>query len=241
MSWKLSGIVKGLTTTPDGRKLTANEKLFLLILADYSSEATGTSWPSVQRLAAECLCSDRTLQKMIGRMVRAGFIEVDRRLGFTNRYTLKLEQSRNLFTPEDSAPQKQLRHPTPEAAASPEPSSEPSTREKTILLTQLPTWIPPAPWNAYLEMRKRIKKPLFTTRGFAKAINTLEKLAKEGNDPEEVLDQSTFNCWQGLFPIREDWKQKHAAADVGKFDPERKVPDYSADIAEILKRHPDLA
>lgn len=130
MSWKLSGIVKGLSHTPSGRKLTANEKLFLLILADYSSEATGTSWPSVGRLAEECLCSERTLQRMTARMVSAGFLAVERRQGLPNIYTLILEHSHNLFIPPSDAgegdkiaPVTPLSHHTTDTRVSPKPSS----------------------------------------------------------------------------------------------------------------------
>lgn len=65
----------------------------------------------------------------------------------------------------------------------------------------LPDWIPSDAWAGYQEMRKKIKKPM-TDRAVSLAIGTLEKLRAEGNDPGAVLDQSTLNSWQGLFPIR---------------------------------------
>ena len=53
------------------------------------------------------------------------------------------------------------------------------------------------------EMRKQIKKPL-TTRAKNLAISTLQK---HGNTKQEwiaILNQSTLNCWQGLFPVDRD-------------------------------------
>lgn len=67
----------------------------------------------------------------------------------------------------------------------------------------LPDWIPAEAWAGYVEMRKAIKKPLKTDRAINLAINTLERLRADGNDPGAVLDQSTLHGWQGLFDA--DW------------------------------------
>ena len=67
----------------------------------------------------------------------------------------------------------------------------------------LPPWIDADAWAGYVAMRKSIKKPL-TERAMKLAIHKLEGLLKQGHDPTKVLDQSTFNSWQGLFPIREE-------------------------------------
>jgi hypothetical protein len=69
-------------------------------------------------------------------------------------------------------------------------------------MSALPNWIPPDAWAGYVEMRVSIKKPLKTERAINLAINTLERLQAEGNDPGAVLDQSTLNGWQGLFAVR---------------------------------------
>ena len=68
-------------------------------------------------------------------------------------------------------------------------------------MTALPDWIPAEAWAGYVEMRKKIKKPM-TDRAVTLAINTLDKLRAEGNDPGAVLDQSTLNAWQGVFAVR---------------------------------------
>lgn len=66
----------------------------------------------------------------------------------------------------------------------------------------IPDWIPNEAWQGYLDMRKKIRKPM-TERAVALAINTLEKLRQQGQDIGAVLDQSTLNSWQGLFPLTE--------------------------------------
>ena len=69
--------------------------------------------------------------------------------------------------------------------------------------TELPEWVPLEQWNAYLEMRKKIRAPL-TDRAKTLEIAKLEKLRADGHDPGTVLDQSVVKSWRGLFPVRDD-------------------------------------
>lgn len=70
----------------------------------------------------------------------------------------------------------------------------------------------------YLEMRKKIKKPM-TDRAVELAMKKLKELSaipfSEGIDNDvaiKILEQSTMNCWQGLFPLKED-RQKSRNSD----------------------------
>lgn len=75
------------------------------------------------------------------------------------------------------------------------------TTTPSVPAPPLPDWIPVKSWDAFLAMRKQIKKPI-TRDAVPLAIAKLEKLRKGGHDPQEVLDQSTLNCWQGLFEVK---------------------------------------
>ena len=66
----------------------------------------------------------------------------------------------------------------------------------------IPDWIPADAWAGYVEMRKKQKKPM-TDRAVTLQIGVLTKLRDDGQDIAAVLDQSTMNCWQGLFPVSE--------------------------------------
>lgn len=60
-------------------------------------------------------------------------------------------------------------------------------------------------WNAYVEMRKKIKKPL-TDYASELALKKLDKLAPSDYDLQKhILDQSVFYCWQGLFELKESY------------------------------------
>jgi hypothetical protein len=72
----------------------------------------------------------------------------------------------------------------------------------------LPDWIPLNAWKGFLEMRKKIQRPL-TDRAVELAVRKLDKLREQGEDVEEVLNQSVLNCWQGLFPVKGDGREHH--------------------------------
>lgn len=72
----------------------------------------------------------------------------------------------------------------------------------------------------FMDMRKKIKKPM-TDRAIALAMNKLKDLAtlpfsdRMDNDLAiKILEQSTMNCWQGLFPLKED-KQSNCRGNGG--------------------------
>lgn len=71
---------------------------------------------------------------------------------------------------------------------------------------ELPAWLDVKSWSGYVEMRKHIRKPM-TVRAMEMALGKLSDLMLEGEDPNKVLDQSVFNSWQGLFPVRQNGRQ----------------------------------
>ncbi len=59
-------------------------------------------------------------------------------------------------------------------------------------------------FRGFSEMRQKIKKPL-TDRAKKMAIRKLQELApNDYRTQAEILDQSTMQCWQGLFPLKAD-------------------------------------
>lgn len=64
----------------------------------------------------------------------------------------------------------------------------------------LPEWIKKETWEAYREMRKSKRAPL-TDRAASLIIKELEKLKSQGQQPEDVLNQSIMKSYTGVFPI----------------------------------------
>ena len=60
--------------------------------------------------------------------------------------------------------------------------------------------------NDFADMRKSIKKPLSTERAAKMLIDKLDKLAPDRNTKISILNQSIFKNWQGVFPLKDDFK-----------------------------------
>lgn len=86
-----------------------------------------------------------------------------------------------------------------------------TVKDKNKSLYRNPDFVNPEIWSAYLEMRKSIHKPLKTQHQYNLAISTLEKLKSQGHNPNDILNQSILNSWQGLFAIKIN---KHTETDA---------------------------
>lgn len=76
MSWKATAATKPITHDRKGRKLNQGEKLALLLLADSTDPRTERAYPSQQTLAAQALCSKRTLQRHLQRVADGGLLRI---------------------------------------------------------------------------------------------------------------------------------------------------------------------
>lgn len=65
-------------------------------------------------------------------------------------------------------------------------------------MSTIPDWIPADAWAGYVEMRKKIKKPM-TDRAAELRIKDLEAFRAAGHDLAVILDQSTANNWTDLY------------------------------------------
>lgn len=66
----------------------------------------------------------------------------------------------------------------------------------------LPDWVPAEAWAGYVEMRKKLKKPM-TDRAMELRIKDLEAFRDAGHDLTAILDQSTANNWTDLYEPKE--------------------------------------
>lgn len=81
----------------------------------------------------------------------------------------------------------------------------------------LPDWLQKDIWDAFVDHRKRLRKPL-TPKAVELNIRTLDRLRSVGNDPRAVIEQSIESGWMGLFPLRDTGKGHAAAPKAGKYD-----------------------
>ena len=75
----------------------------------------------------------------------------------------------------------------------------------------LPDFIDSSLFEAFLEMRIKIKKPM-TNKAANLIISRLTGFFDQGQDPNEILKLSIENSYQGVFPLKkpqsQDWRNK---------------------------------
>ena len=94
----------------------------------------------------------------------------------------------------------------------------PDTNTDTVVsdtrTRELPDWIDADAWGGFVEMRHRIKKPL-TSRACKLAFEKLAVMRDGGQSVTAILDQSTSNCWAGLFEVKDKINGKASGQGVG--------------------------
>ena len=99
---------------------------------------------------------------------------------------------------------------------------------------QLPDWLSAEIWSSWVAYRRDLKKPIKSQQTVTQAINLLDRCRRNGYSPEEIINQSIANGWQGLFepkgarPQRRQESrvtERFADKDYGKTE----IPDWMRD------------
>jgi hypothetical protein len=114
----------------------------------------------------------------------------------------------------NAAPTVPQHSPEPPTPVTPSVGIEHPEREQSEPV--LADWIPTDVWEAYLEMRRRIRKPM-TGYAMKLAVKRLEKLKAAGEEARAVLEQSIMNSWQGLFPVKDRQSSRFGFIDPATF------------------------
>ncbi|MFS1583907.1 MAG: replication protein [Candidatus Arsenophonus phytopathogenicus] len=96
--------------------------------------------------------------------------------------------------------------------------SEPKKDKFDISQEPIPHWLNKSVWQDWLDYRKGLKKPIKTRQTFNGQIKLLTECHEFGYSPEEVLNRSITNGWQGLFKLNGNQVKKHRIQDVEKLD-----------------------
>lgn len=76
----------------------------------------------------------------------------------------------------------------------------------------LPAWVDQEAWDAFVLMRREIRKPL-TERGAVRIMKRLQLLHDAGQDVNEALDQSSDMRWQDVYAVKALDVAKPAVSD----------------------------
>lgn len=101
-------------------------------------------------------------------------------------------------------------------------------------VVQLPDWLSAEIWSSWVAYRRDLKKPIKSQQTVTQAINLLDRCRLNGYSPDEIINQSIANGWQGLFepkgarPQRRQESrvtERFADKDYGKTE----IPDWMRD------------
>jgi len=107
-----------------------------------------------------------------------------------------------------------------ESNTNPNPNPNPNTKDSVVVPGEILS-----EWNAYVDMRKKIKKPM-TDKAALLALKKLNELAPDDYEKQKaILNQSVFNSWQGLFPLKGGYDEKTNRHDTGTI-PASSKPKY---------------
>lgn len=85
----------------------------------------------------------------------------------------------------------------------------------------------------FLEMRKKIKKPM-TERAFNMLLSKLDELAATDEMKIKLLDQSILHNWQTVYPLKEEKQQEPKQSKPNKFHNFIQSDDYTGDDLEAI-------
>lgn len=114
------------------------------------------------------------------------------------------------------------------------PPKSPRAVSFDALAVQLPDWLSAEIWSSWVAYRRDLKKPIKSQQTVTQAINLLDRCRLNGYSPEEIINRSIANGWQGLFepkgarPQRRQESrvtERFADKDYGKTE----LPDWMRD------------
>lgn len=79
------------------------------------------------------------------------------------------------------------------------PPKSPRAVSFDALAVQLPDWLSAEIWSSWVAYRRDLKKPFKSQQTVTQAINLLDRCRLNGYAPEEIINRSIANGWQGLF------------------------------------------
>ena len=202
-----------------------SRKLVLIKLADNANDK-GKCFPTYQHVADQCEMSRRSVINHIDALCEMGLVRKTFRDGekgnSSNVYLLNLDEPIQVLPSENSAlgVVNHLHQPSENSAPPPSENSAPRTSHSFEPVNEpkkgafdaknepIPDWLNQTTWVSWIDYRKDSKKAIKTKQTFNLQIKFLAECFEEGYSPEEVINQSIANGWQGLFKPKNKPAQK---------------------------------
>ncbi|HBY9308100.1 TPA: replication protein [Klebsiella pneumoniae] len=114
------------------------------------------------------------------------------------------------------------------------PPKSPRAVSFDALAVQLPDWLSAEIWSSWVAYRRDLKKPIKSQQTVTQAINLLDRCRLSGYAPEEIINRSIANGWQGLFEPKGAKQPSRAPSRVsenfaGKDYGQTEIPAWARD------------
>jgi hypothetical protein len=161
----------------------------------------------------------KTIERHIATLETEGYIRSEYVRGRGKRYWISKPIRWSILLPKNEGSSKvrgsdssEMRSPTPQKWGAVPLKNEEANKEQEPTTTRtlktlradarlLPEWVPPDSWAAFVEMRRKSRAPL-TDEAIDLTLQTLAKLRAEGQNVQQVLNQSVQRSWRGVFPVK---------------------------------------
>lgn len=200
--------VRVLSKVWDGYPNGGTELLALLALADWSDDE-GRCFPSIYSIAKKTRLSRSQAQRIVHALIKQSYLKVignefGGAPGSSRRYQIIVSNLTGSTDATGSAHETGSTHAQEGSHLATQTGSthatltviEPPITIKDIF--ELPNWLPITEWNAFVDHRKKLKKPL-TSYSMNLAIMQLKKIADEGHKPDDVINEAILRGWQSFF------------------------------------------
>ncbi|HDY1715516.1 TPA: replication protein [Escherichia coli] len=99
---------------------------------------------------------------------------------------------------------------------------------------KLPDWLSAEIWSSWVAYRRDLKKPIKSQQIVTQAIKLLDRCRLNGYTPDEIINQSIANGWQGLFEPKGSKPQPRQQTRVaenfaGKDYGQTEIPSWARD------------
>jgi hypothetical protein len=187
------------------------EKSVMAALADRANPGHDwQAWPSIEWLVKRTGFCDSAVRQALKRLAKMGLIEAKRRFSQTTIYSIMLpgfnavpDTEQGELYPVSDNDTVRCQTPIRPVRDTDKPVKEPVKRTSKGAREEItfPDWWPKEAWQAYLDMRKAKRKSP-TDYAIRKVIAAISGWKAEGQDPAQILDQSTVQGWTGVFAVK---------------------------------------
>ena len=168
----------------------------LLALYSFRNKNTDLVFPSRESISKRCGIRPSSISKTTSELVELGWLKKYGKGG--NKKTIKYQVTvPDLSTVQESCTVQEISTITVQESCTQKNTIEEYPIIKTPVTPKIPEWINLETWEEFRKHRKRIKKPM-TDYAEKKMFIKLNRLKEEGHDPNQLLDDTIMNGWQGI-------------------------------------------